>query len=66
MKNYIIVTKDSSGRSYCAVEDEEHHKRAEASRILDGYTRLHQYLLDEECALSQYPNNIYFVFEPSK
>jgi len=65
MKNYIVVTKDSSGRSYCAVEDPQHHLAAEASRILDGYMRVHQSCLDDECALSYYPNNIYFVFEPS-
>jgi hypothetical protein len=65
MKNYIVVTKDSSGRSYCAVEDPQHHLAAEASRILDGYMRVHQSFLDDECALSYYPNNIYFVFEPS-
>ena len=40
MKDYIVITKDSSGRSYCAVEDPQHHLAAEASRILDGYMRV--------------------------
>jgi hypothetical protein len=45
------------------MEDPEHHLVAEEQRIKES-TRLPVYKLDEECDLSQYPNNIYFVFEP--
>jgi len=62
MKYYIIIHKDR-GRIYCYMEDPEHHLVAEEQRIKES-TRLPVYKLDEECDLSQYPNNIYFVFEP--
>jgi hypothetical protein len=64
MKKYIVITKDNYGHTYCAVEGKKHHKLAEKERILEGYTRLHQSRLDDECDLAYYPNKIYFVFEP--
>jgi|688.fasta_scaffold19238_4 hypothetical protein len=63
MKQYLIISKDCSGRIYSYREDEQHHLVTEEQRISDGQTRLPNYKLDEECYLGQYPRNIYFVFE---
>lgn len=63
MKYFIIIHKDHQGKVYCHMEDYEHHLTVEEYRMKES-TRLPVYKLDEECDLSQYPDNIYFVFEP--
>jgi hypothetical protein len=58
---YIIVEK-SEGNVYCYVEDKNQFLVNEKERMDSGLRRLNKSMLDYECDLGIYGDDVYFVF----
>lgn len=58
---YIIVEK-SEGSTYCYMEDDKQFLVSEKERMESGLKRLDKRMLDYECDLSIYNDDVYFVF----
>ena len=61
MKSFLII-QNIDGYLYAYREDEQHFNDVERSRMQDS-TRLKQCILDDECDLSNLPENSHIVFE---
>lgn len=61
-KQYLVISKQKN-RVYCCVESGSHHITCEEQRISEGMSRLRFEKLDEECDISQYPQDTYFILE---
>lgn len=63
MGNKYLIVSQWQNKVYCYMESENHHVICEEQRIKEGRTRLPFSKLADECEITQYPKDTYFVLE---